>query len=104
MAGCIVLSILVNIMLILGGNNMTGLPHTTTISPSGTGSKWRRTLTIPWLVLYGAGIIICLAIHLHFTSKCWREEKFIGLLCLCLSFLFIILWTMVWLVAAQVEL
>merc|ERR1712110_106603 len=86
MAGCIVLSILVNIMLILGG----------------TGSKWRRTLTIPWLVLYGAGIIISLATHLHFTSKCWREEKFIGLLCLCLGFLFIILWTLVWLVAAQI--
>jgi len=86
MAGCIVLSILVNIMLILGG----------------TGSKWRRTLTIPWLVLYGAGIIIALATHLYFTSQCWREEKFIGLLCLCLGFLFIILWTLVWLVAAQV--
>ena len=41
----------------------------------GTGSKWRRTLTIPWLVFYGAGIIISLSTHLHFTSKCWREEK-----------------------------
>jgi len=86
MAGCIVLSILVNILLILGG----------------TGSKWRRTLTIPWLVFYGAGIIISLSTHLHFTSKCWREEKLIGLACLCLSFIFLILWTLVWLVAAQV--
>jgi len=86
MAGCIVLSILVNILLILGG----------------TGSRWRRTLTIPWLVFYGAGIIISLSTHLHFTSKCWREEKLIGLACLCLSFIFLIIWTLVWLVAAQV--
>ena len=74
MAGCIVLSILVNIMLILGGkiHQCVPSPHH---PPSGTGSKWRRTLTIPWLVLYGAGIIIALATHLYFTSQCWREEK-----------------------------
>ena len=77
MAGCIVLSILVNIMLILGGKIHHSLPSPLTPPPppSGTGSKWRRTLTIPWLVLYGAGIIIALATHLYFTSQCWREEK-----------------------------
>ena len=77
MAGCIVLSILVNILLILGGEDRT-LPHfyyLSTLSILGTGRKWRRTLTIPWLVFYGAGIIISLSTYLHFTSKCWREEK-----------------------------
>ena len=148
MAGCIVLSILVNILLILGGEDNTPLRvfiNTSTVM-SGTGSRWRRTLTIPWLVFYGAGIIISLSTHLHFTSKCWREEKvwkasllvtvvipthtgvvcvmmyryiymssplsdssylfsfkLIGLACLCLSFIFLIIWTLVWLVAAQVD-
>ena len=77
MAGCIVLSILVNILLILGGEDNTPIRafiNTSTVM-SGTGSRWRRTLTIPWLVFYGAGIIISLSTHLHFTSKCWREEK-----------------------------
>jgi len=93
MAGCIVLSIFVNILLILGG----------------TGSKWRRSLVIPWLLFYGSGIIICLYTHLFFTSKCWAQhttfwlqDKIIGMLCLGLCFIFLIFWTLVWIVGAQV--
>lgn len=86
MAGCIVLSILVNILLILGG----------------TGSRWRRSVALPWLLFYGSGIIICLYTHLYFTSQCWIHDKIIGACCLGLASFFLILWTPVWMVAAQV--
>jgi len=87
MAGCQVLSILVNILLILGGS----------------GSKWRRSLAIPWLLFYGVGIIICLVAHAVFSSKCFIEEKIVGMVSLGIGFVFLIIWTMVWIVAAQVS-
>jgi len=86
MAGVIVLAIMVNILVILGGS----------------GGRWRRALLLPWLLFYGAGIVCCLTLHLYFTSLCWREEKFIGMLCLGLAFVFLILWSVIWLVAAEV--
>jgi len=86
MAGLIVIAIMVNILVILGAS----------------GGRWRRALLLPWLLLYGAGIVACLASHLYFTSLCWREEKVTGMICLGLAFIFLILWSLVWLVAAQV--
>ena len=59
MAGLIVLAILVNILLILGGS----------------GGRWRRGLLLPWLLFYGFGIVGCFVTHIYFTSLCWREEK-----------------------------
>merc|ERR1719402_1995404 len=86
MAGLIVIAIMVNILVILGGS----------------GGRWRRALLLPWLLFYGAGIVCCLTLHLYFTSLCWREEKFIAMLCLGLAFVFLILWSIIWLVAAEV--
>jgi len=86
MGGSIVLSIFVNILMILGCS----------------GRKWRRVMVLPWLLFYGAGIVCCIWTHLYYTSKCWREEKMIGLGCLGLGFVFLIIWSMVWMVAAQV--
>ena len=59
MAGLIVLAILVNILMILGGS----------------GGRWRRGLLLPWLIFYGFGIVGCFVTHIYFTSLCWREEK-----------------------------
>ena len=59
MAGLIVLAIMVNILVILGGS----------------GGRWRRGLLLPWLLLYGFVTVGCLVTHLYFTSLCWREEK-----------------------------
>ena len=59
MAGAILLSILVNILLLLGA----------------AGGRWRRVLVLPWLLFYGAAVVCCLLAHLYFTSLCWREEK-----------------------------
>jgi len=85
MAGSIVLAVMVNILLILGGS----------------GKKWRRALVLPWLLFYGAGIIFCLMLHLYYTSLCWREEKIIGMVCLGTGFSFLVLWSVVWIVAAE---
>eukprot|EP00092_Neocalanus_flemingeri_P046102 GFUD01051798.1.p1 GENE.GFUD01051798.1~~GFUD01051798.1.p1 ORF type:complete len:183 (-),score=22.01 GFUD01051798.1:263-778(-) len=85
MAGCIVLAIMVNILLILGGS----------------GRRWRRVLLLPWLLFYGAGIVFCLVTHLYFTSLCWREEKIIGMVCLGVGFVFLVLWSLVWIVSAE---
>ncbi|XP_023320222.1 uncharacterized protein LOC111695227 [Eurytemora carolleeae] len=84
-AGSILLAVMVNILLILGG----------------TGKKWRRALLLPWLLFYGAGIILCLILHLYYTSLCWREEKIIGMVCLGSGFLFLVIWSLVWIVAAE---
>lgn len=84
-AGLIVLAVMVNILLILGGS----------------GKRWRRSLLLPWLLFYGAGIILCLLLHLYYTSLCWREEKLIGLGCLGAGFIFLVLWSLVWVVAAE---
>ena len=59
MAGLIVLGIMVNILVILGGG----------------GGRWRRGLLLPWLLFYGFVTVGCLVTHLYFTSLCWREEK-----------------------------
>ena len=59
MAGFIVLAIMVNILVILGGS----------------GGRWRRGLLLPWLLFYGFVTVGCLVTHLYFTSLCWREEK-----------------------------
>lgn len=86
MGATIVVSILVNILLILGCS----------------GRRWRRALVLPWLLFYGGGIVTCIWSHLYYTSLCWREEKMIGLGCLGLGFVFLVIWSLVWMVAAQV--
>jgi len=86
MGGSIVISIFVNILLILGCS----------------GKKWRRALAFPWLIFYGSGVVTCIWTHLYYTSLCWREEKMIGLGCLAVGFIFLIIWSLVWMVAAQV--
>lgn len=86
MVGSIVVSVLVNILLILGCK----------------GTRWRRIMVLPWLLFYGAGIVTCIWSHLYYTSLCWREEKMIGLGCLGLGFIFLVIWSLVWMVAAQV--
>lgn len=86
MAGLIVLAIMANILVILGAS----------------GGRWRRALLLPWLLLYGAGIVAAYSGHLYLTSLCWREEKLTGSVCLLLGFLATVLWSLVWLVAAQV--
>lgn len=85
MAGAILLSILVNILLLLGA----------------AGGRWRRVLVLPWLLFYGAAVVCCLLAHLYFTSLCWREEKVVGMVCLGAAFLLLGLWAAVWTVAAQ---
>jgi len=86
LAGLIVVGILLNILLILGGS----------------GGRWRRGLLLPWLLFYGVGIVCCLVAHIYYTSLCWREEKIIGLLCLGTGFIFLVLWSLVWIVSAQI--
>lgn len=86
MAASIFVSILVNILLVLGCS----------------GKRWRRLLVLPWLLFYGAGVVICIWTHLYYTSLCWREEKMIGLCCLGIGFVFLIIWSLVWMVAAQI--
>jgi hypothetical protein len=106
MAGLIVLAILVNILVILGGS----------------GGRWRRGLLLPWLLFYGFGIVGCFVTHIYFTSLCWREEKveisifcyfnihlltldyfqIIGLVCHLTGFVFLVLWSLVWIVSAQI--
>jgi len=85
MAGLIVLGILANTLLVLGGN----------------GGRWRRALLLPWLLGYGAGIVCCFWTHLYYTSQCWREEKLIGVACLLVGTFFLVIWCLVWMVAAQ---
>jgi len=86
MGGSIAISILVNILLILGCS----------------GRKWRRLLVLPWLMFYGGGVISCLWLHLYYTSHCWRTEKMTGLACLSVGFVFLVIWSLVWMVAAQI--
>jgi hypothetical protein len=102
MAGLIVLAILVNILLILGGS----------------GGRWRRGLLLPWLLFYGFLIVGCFSTHIYLTSLCWREEKvdqslniqflapeyfqILGLVCLVTGFVFLVLWSLVWIVSAQI--
>ena len=73
-----VISIIVNILLILGCS----------------GKKWRRALAMPWLIFYGTGVVTCIWSHLYYTSLCWREEKMIGLACLAIGFIFLIIWSL----------
>ena len=63
MVGSIVVSVLVNILLILGCK----------------GTRWRRIMVLPWLLFYGAGIVTCIWSHLYYTSLCWREEKVVSI-------------------------
>ena len=77
MAATIAVSVLVNLLLVTN----TALLPCSTVLPSavkayaGTGRRWRRALSLPWLLFYGAGIVACLWCHALYTSLCWREEK-----------------------------
>ncbi|XP_040564578.1 uncharacterized protein [Lepeophtheirus salmonis] len=81
----IVLCIFVNILVIFGGS----------------GGRWRRALLLPWLIVYGFIIMGAIGAHQWFTTLCWVEEKVYGLVCLITGFLGLVLWTLVWLVAAE---
>merc|ERR1712018_320420 len=86
-AGFIVLAILVNVLLVLGGS----------------GGRWRRILLLPWLLLYGAGIIVLLWSHLYLSSLCWKREKIFGALALAVGFFFLVIWALVWTVCAEIS-
>ncbi|QQP49100.1 Uncharacterized protein FKW44_009630, partial [Caligus rogercresseyi] len=66
----IVLCIFVNILVIIGGS----------------GGRWRRSLLLPWLIVYGFIIMGAIAAHQWFTTLCWVEEKIYGLVCLITGF------------------
>ena len=65
------------------------------------GSRWRRILVLPWLVFYGIGVLIAIASHQWLTTLCWVEEKIYGLVALCIGFITLIVWTAMWIVAAE---
>ena len=88
-----------------------------------TGERWRRVFLMPWLIYYGIGILIAIAAHQWLTTLCWVEEKIYGkyiyiilrlfhfnlcptfiipgLIALGIGFFTTILWTTVWIVAAE---
>ena len=66
-----------------------------------TGDRWRRVFLMPWLIYYGIGILIAIGAHQWLTTLCWVEEKIYGLIALGIGFVTTILWTAVWIVAAE---
>jgi len=66
-----------------------------------TGERWRRVFLMPWLIYYGIGILIAFGSHQWLTTLCWVEEKLYGLIALGIGFFSTILWTCVWIVAAE---
>jgi len=66
-----------------------------------TGERWRRVFLMPWLIYYGIGILIAIGAHQWLTTMCWVEEKIYGLIALGVGFLTSIIWTAVWIVAAE---
>ena len=66
-----------------------------------TGERWRRVFLMPWLIYYGIGILIAIGAHQWLTTLCWVEEKLYGLIALGIGFFTTILWTTVWIVAAE---
>lgn len=66
-----------------------------------TGERWRRVFLMPWLIYYGVGILIAIGAHQWLTTLCWVEEKIYGLIALGVGFITTILWTTVWIVAAE---
>ena len=81
----IIAGIVINLLLIMGGS----------------GSKWRRSLLVPWLIFYGLVVLLCLGVHQWFTTLCWVEEKIYGLISLVVGCLILLFWTFVWIVAAE---
>jgi hypothetical protein len=81
----ILLAIVVNLLVFFGS----------------TGERWRRIFLMPWLIYYGLGILIAIGAHQWLTTLCWVEEKIYGLIALSIGFLSIIVWTTVWIVAAE---
>lgn len=81
----IISGIVINLLLIMGGS----------------GSKWRRSLLVPWLIFYGLVVLLCLGVHQWFTTLCWVEEKIYGLISLVVGCLILLFWTFVWIVAAE---
>merc|ERR1712051_332298 len=66
-----------------------------------TGERWRRVFLMPWLIYHGIGILIAIGAHQWLTTLCWVEEKLYGLIALGIGFFTTILWTTVWIVAAE---
>ena len=65
-------------------------------------TRWRRVLLLtPWLIFYGVVILVAIVTHQWFTTDCWVEEKVYGIVSLALGFITMIIWTLVWIVAAE---
>jgi len=84
-ATSITISIVANLLVIVGCS----------------GSRWRRVFLLPWLIIYGFGIILAFVAHQWLTTLCWVEEKIYGVISLVLGFLTLMVWTLVWIVAAE---
>lgn len=89
------LKIVVTIMI------LTAIAVNLMIFVGSTGDRWRRVFLMPWLIYYGLGILIAIGAHQWLTTLCWVEEKIYGLIALGIGFLTTILWTAVWIVAAE---
>lgn len=66
-----------------------------------SGNRWRRVLLLPWLILYGLGVLVAIVAHQWLTTLCWVEEKIYGLVALAIGFVTLVIWTLVWIVAAE---
>ena len=66
-----------------------------------SGNRWRRVFLLPWLIIYGFCIILAFLAHQWLTSDCFVEEKIYGLISLVLGFITLMVWTLVWMVAAE---
>ena len=84
-ATSITISIVANLLVIVGCS----------------GGRWRRVFLLPWLIIYGFGIILAFVAHQWLTTLCWVEEKIYGVVSLVLGFLTLMVWTLVWIVAAE---
>jgi len=84
-SSCIIVAIVCNLMVIVGGS----------------GKKWRRAFLLPWLIFYGLGVLVSIVAHQWLTTLCWVEEKIYGLISLVIGFVTLVVWTLVWIVAAE---
>jgi hypothetical protein len=56
---------------------------------------------LPWLIFYGLGVLVSIVAHQWLTTLCWVEEKIYGLISLVIGFLTLLVWTLMWIVAAE---
>ena len=80
---------------------VTGVVTNLLLVIGGSGSPWRRSLLVPWLLFHGLIIIAGFSMHQWFTTLCWVEEKIYGLIALVMAAGLLVLWTYVWLIASE---